>query len=100
MQNHRNDKAEMNKLVYLKGMGRNRVKRREVRALYTRVDQICEYTVHNECRLSHCWREELKIRKGERSETRPVLLGWNLRCQYDLGVFKIDEEMQKLMGKK
>lgn len=33
-----------------------------------RVDQICEYIVDNECQLSHCWREELKIRKGERSE--------------------------------
>lgn len=99
MQKHRNDQAEMNELAYLKGMGRNRVKRREVRALYTRVDKVCEYTVHNECWLSHCWREEVKIRKGERSEMRPVLLGWNLRYQYELMVFKIDGEMQKLVGK-
>lgn len=58
MQKHRNDETEMNGLAYLKGMGKNRVKRREVRALFTRVDQMCEYALHNECRLSHYWREE------------------------------------------
>lgn len=65
---YRNDKAEMNELTYLKGVGRSRVKRREARALYFRVDQKCEYIVDNDCQLSYCWREELKIRKGERLE--------------------------------
>ena len=49
---YRNDKLEVDELTYLQGVGRNRLKRREVRTLYIKV-------------------------KGRREiRMSPVLLGW------------------------
>ena len=49
--------------------------------MYTRVEQISEYTVENETQASHCQRKKLQISKGRR-EARMNLVDGIWRHSY------------------
>lgn len=42
--------------------------------MYTRVEQLQKYNVHNKIEVSHCPREKLQINNKQKSRINPVVL--------------------------